>query len=382
MKKNIFRSHYFFSAVLALFFIVFSFSGNDAHAQISGDAVCGGEKVVWDASHTKIISGACTLQDLVKINKGIFTLIISIGLPLLIVFIIYRFVVAWYSLANGNANAYREALKKVTQAILGFVIIVALAGGIFLAMLKYLGVKDGSGDGFNPLKLLQQISLVPIERAYAAPYPKDACPNGTEGHRCLRADSSIGFCVGPASCQPISTSAIVTTICGGNFGTGSKCKSSSDSSEADGYCYTSRCIKSKPDPVSNDVILGDEDAGGSGTQLGDSETPTQTGDTQLPNPLFADNLYEFIIDILNTVMMFFLYPALIGVWVYAGLLYVTAQGAPEKLSKAHKLLFWAFVSTLIVFMTQAFLSAVKGSVEKILPGTVSIQYKDDNEKRA
>lgn len=353
------------SILLTCFFVMVALHGVDAYAQsISGDAICGG------STTTK-----CTMADLAKISKGVFTLIISLGLPLLVVFIIYRFIVAWYSLAQGNANAYREALKKVTQAIVGFVIIVALAGGIFLSILKYLGVKDGSGDGFNPLKLLQEISIIGIPRAYAAPYPKNACPNGTEGNRCIRDDSSIGFCVGPASCQPISTSATVVPYgnCGGGFGTGSKCVSSQGGTEADGYCYTNRCIKNKPDPA---VVLGDEEE----VVQPVSETPTPTNATWLKNPLFADNLYEFIIDILNTVMMFFLYPALIGIWVYAGLLYVTAQGAPEKLSKAHKLLFWAVMSTVIIFMTQAFLSAIKGSVEKILPGSTSIQYKDTHEK--
>jgi predicted membrane protein len=65
-----------------------------------------------------------------------------------------------------------------------------------------------------------------------------------------------------------------------------------------------------------------------------------------------------------------IHPAVIGIWVISGFLYVAAQGAPEKLKKAHRLLLWAFISTLIVFTIQGFMVAIKGTVNTILPGAI------------
>lgn len=248
------KRQHFLTIILASFFLMVAFHGGDVLAQTSasGDDVCG------SSSSTK-----CGIADLKKVSRNVFGLVIAIGLPLLVVFVIYRFIMAWWYLQQGNANAYKEAGKKVTQAIIGFVIIIALSGGILLLILKYLGVKDGA------LKLLQTISYAFIPHAYAA------------------------------------------------------------------------------------------------------------GEL-LPNPLGATSLYDFIISILNTAMKFFLYPALIGIWVMSGFMYVAAQGAPDKLQKAHKLLLWAFISTLIVFMIQGFMIAIKGTVNKVIPGAISTQNRSSD----
>lgn len=258
MKKN-----HLLTFVLAIFFITIALHGIEVNAAIGGDEVCGGTSVTYgkdEKGNTIITGGACGLADFKKIWQGIFSLIISIGLPLLIVFVIYRFVMAWYSLQQGNANAYKEATKKAGQAIFGFMIVVAIMGGLFIVMLNYLGVDTKYMD------LLKKISEVFVTHAYAA-------------------------------------------------------------------------------------------------------TTTET----LPSPIGATSLYEFILTVLGLVMRFFIYPALIAMWVWSGFSYVLAQGAPEKLSKTHKLIMWAFISTLIVFMTQALLSAIKGSVDEILPKTVQEQ---------
>lgn len=253
------KRHHFFTFLLASFFIFISLQGQEVFAQssLSGDDVCG----KWDQSLNGgkgAIVNPCGIDSVKTISQGVFRTIIALGLPLLVVFIVYRFVMAWYALQQGNANAYKEAGKKVTQAIIGFIIIVALSGGIFITLLSYLGVNESF------LGLLKSISLLLIPHAYAV-----------------------------------------------------------------------------------------ESA------------------TQLPNPLGFTSPYDFILGILNTAMKFFLYPAMIGAWVWSGFSYVAAQGAPEKLLKAHKLLLMAFISTLIAFTVQGFLTAVKGSVNKILPNTTT-----------
>jgi hypothetical protein len=242
----------YFTAILAVFFITLVFHGvYEVSAQgapsISGDEVCGG--LTSDGK-----ANPCKVSDLKKVVKGILTTVVTLGLPLLVVFIVYRFVVAWFYLRQGNTNAYKEALKKSSQAVLGFLIVIGVFGGIFLIMLKFFTVQDG------PLKILNIISMAFIPHAYAA-------------------------------------------------------------------------------------------TGG-----------------MLPNFLGVDNLYDFILLTLRFAMRFFIYPALIIMWVWSGFAFVTAQGNPEGLKKARTWLMWAVITTLVVFMVQGFLIALQGSVKKILPG--------------
>lgn len=255
------KRKYLPTLLLTVFFAINTLFSFHSYAQtsISGDVVCGR----WDATLNGGKGGVvnpCGIDSLKIVSQGIFKLVISIGLPLLVVFIIYRILMAWFALQQGNTSAYKEAGKKITEAIIGFIIIVALFGGLFLAVLKYLGASDFTT---SLLRLISSIELIP--HAYA--------------------------------------------------------------------------------------------------QV----------DQNLPNPLGATSLYDFILSILNTIMKFFLYPAMIAIWVWSGFSYVLAQGAPEKLKKTHNLILWAFISTLVVFMTQAFLVAIRGTVNNILPGSSQSQ---------
>ena len=68
-------------------------------------------------------------------------------------------------------------------------------------------------------------------------------------------------------------------------------------------------------------------------------------------------------------MRFFIYPALVTIWVWTGFSFVLAQGNPEALNKTKKWLIYAFVTTFIVFILQAFLTAARGTVQKVLPAS-------------
>lgn len=214
---------------------------------ISGDSLCGATATT-----------ACNFNHLKNLVKGVMSFIIGLGLPLLIVVIAYRYVMAWFAASSGNAGAYKEATKKVSQAIIGFLIIVGLFGGVLIVLLKYLGA---TGDVIKLLELIKTAFIPPVYAQQAAP--------------------------------------------------------------------------------------------------------------MLPSPVGDTDLYSFILKVLALVMRFFVYPALIVMWVWTGFAFIAAQGKPEALSKAKKMLMWATVSTFVIVMIQAFLIAAKGTVNQVLPGAVS-----------
>jgi hypothetical protein len=222
---------------------------------IAGDSVCGG--VTYNDKGEAQLH-PCKIQDLGKVVKGLLSLVISIGLPLLVFIIAFRFFKAWKALVDGNPNAYKEELKKVGNAVFGFVIIVLMIGGFFTVALRFFGVNE------TILKFIENIlassSSGLVEHAYAA------------------------------------------------------------------------------------------------------------NQQYLPNFLTVNNLYDFILNILRLTMRFFVYPALIVIWVFTGFSFIYAQGNPEQLTKAKKWLVGAFITTLAIFMVQTFLIAIRGSVQNILPG--------------
>lgn len=216
-----------------------------AQTSIAGDALCG-----------STASTTCNFKHLGQMVKGLMFFVVGVGLPLLIAIIAYRFVMAWFAAANGQTGAYKEATKKAAQSVLGFIILIALFGGVLTVLLKYIGATD------DVIKLLDLIKTAFIPTAYAQ-------------------------------------------------------------------------------------------------------------QTMLPTPIQDTNIYDFMLKILALVVRFFIYPALIVIWVWTGFAFVLAQGKPDALSKAKKLLVWATISTFVVVMIQAFLFAAKGTVEEILPGSTT-----------
>lgn len=479
------KRHHFLVFLLASFFILLSVQGQDVFAQssISGDEVCG----AWDPVAKKIVN-PCGIESVKAIIQSIFKTVVAIGLPLLVVFIMYRFLFAFYYVAQtGNTVHYKDARDKAAQAIIGFIIIVAIAGGLTLALLRYVGVNESF------LKLLKATSYMEvIPRAYAAeslcapPKKGDQCfftANGTRqvgvitdsgssfdlslfckdnitgltsnidrvnntnywrdqgcegktnGTVCDPGTHTMGVCSssyvppdtrftsGAADCKGKLPDTFCTPT-GFSFGMkGGTCVSRT-SIPGEATCYPVgtgvRCLS----PY-NEGKVGTTDMGGTPCiVVGDPCTqsdgkpgvfaqkpqnifcvdpstvasagastattastpgttpapakPVTCGFAGLPNPTGFCSLYDFVLGIINMAMKFFLYPAMIVVWVWSGFSYVAAQGAPEKLLKAHKLLIAAFVTTLIVFTIQGFLTAVKGSVNNILSVQSTLETDQSN----
>lgn len=257
LMTNMKRWH-LLTLLLTFTLLSFSLTGVDAQS-ISGDDVCGGTAAT-----------SCKFTDLGKVVKGALALTVILGLPLLVCFVAYRFIVAWFAREQGASAMYQDALKKSANAVFGFFLLVVLVGGGFLVFLKFFGVQ--SSDGNNPLKILElfsRIDLGLIPHAYAQ-------------------------------------------------------------------------------------------TGGTGNS-----------ERLLPNFLSAESIYDLLLNMVRLFMRFFVYPALIIIWVWTGFAFVQAQGSPDGINKAKKWLWRAFVTTVVIFMIQAFLVAIRGTVEQVLPGTTT-----------
>lgn len=248
--------------ILALFFVMIPFVPSTVSAQvpskksISGDEVCGSGKTIGKDANGNEIIDKCNITYIAVIMKSALKVIIGLGLPLLVVFITYRFVMAWFALQQGNAGAYKDALSKSVNAVLGFFFIVALLGGLFVLVLKFFGIKS----------------------------------------------TLLGI--------PIFSMFLDTFV-----------------------------------------------------------THAYAKEEYLPNFFISNDIYDLILAGISLVMRFFIYPALLAIWVWTGFSFVAAQGAPDALMKAKKWFMYAVVTTFVIFMVQMFLFAAKGTVEKILPDT-------------
>jgi hypothetical protein len=211
----------------------------DAYAQTGQVVTCG---------QTASTSSACTVGNLTDMFRSLMSLVISVGLPILTIFIFFRFFRAWFSLQKGDTSAYHTAVRESGHAIVGFAVVIALFGGALYTLLSYFGVKE------DFLKLLKLFSAIPFDTLMAF------VPHA--------------------------------------------------------YAQTSG---------------------------------------QLPSPVEL-NIYDFLLAGMRLVMRFFIYPGLIIMWVWTGFLFVAAQGAPDAINKAKRILYWTVIMTLIFVLNNVTLS--------------------------
>jgi hypothetical protein len=212
---------------------------------IAGDEVCGSSATT-----------ECKLTDLTKMGKSLLFYFTMLGGAILVLFIALRLVSAWFAYRAGNTNAIKQAGEWAFNAAIGFLIIFAVAGGLFLGGLSYLGTQPWA------TKLFKLLSDMFVEHAYAA--------------------------------------------------------------------------------------------------------TTDTSTQLLPNALGTNSAYELLLAGINLGMRFFVYPAIIVMWVWSGFQFVYSQGNPEGLKKARSWLMWAAIITVVAIMLQGFLVALKNTANKIL----------------
>lgn len=86
---------------------------------------------------------------------------------------------------------------------------------------------------------------------------------------------------------------------------------------------------------------------------------------KLPNPVpGATNLYDFLVLLLKLFIRWFVFPVLIFSWVFTGFKYVSAQGNPEKLTEAHKYLWYTLIGTVIIMLAEGFATAIAGTISQ------------------
>ncbi len=94
------------------------------------------------------------------------------------------------------------------------------------------------------------------------------------------------------------------------------------------------------------------------------ETPT-TGecpeDGALCNPLESETIEEFILAIIKIILRFAV-PVIVFFIMYAGFLYVTAQGDPSKIETARTSLTWAVIGGVIILGAELIITVIQGTV--------------------
>ena len=81
----------------------------------------------------------------------------------------------------------------------------------------------------------------------------------------------------------------------------------------------------------------------------------------LRNPLAFNNITDLLIAILNVVLIVAM-PIIVLYLIYAGFLYVTAQGKPEKIQEATRALLYGVIGGVVIVGAFAILAIVRSLV--------------------
>ena len=104
-------------------------------------------------------------------------------------------------------------------------------------------------------------------------------------------------------------------------------------------------------------------AGGNPSSAGSAggNPPATPGFAGLENPLNSPTLMGLLTSILDVIMVFAV-PLIVFFIIYAGFLYVTAQGNEETVKKAHRALLYAVVGGVIILGAWIILDVISGTI--------------------
>jgi hypothetical protein len=119
------------------------------------------------------------------------------------------------------------------------------------------------------------------------------------------------------------------------------------------------------------VITGSGSGGtpgsGSGGMSGSGGAGSQNGGgsgIQLQNPLKSTSLMGLLNTILDVIMVFAV-PLIVFFIIYAGFMYVTAQGNPGKIETANRALLYAVIGGVIILGAKVLLAVISGTVDSL-----------------
>ena len=84
----------------------------------------------------------------------------------------------------------------------------------------------------------------------------------------------------------------------------------------------------------------------------------------LTNPLKSDTLIEFLTAILD-ILLIFAIPVIVFFIIYAGFMYVTAQGDESKIKTAHSALTWSVVGGVIILGAKLIIEVIQATVNSL-----------------
>lgn len=103
---------------------------------------------------------------------------------------------------------------------------------------------------------------------------------------------------------------------------------------------------------------GNQGAGGPGAGNGNPGANTN----ELTNPLHSQSIVEFLLKVVDVVLIF-LTPIIIFFIIYAGFLFVTAQGNTSKISEARSAITWAVIGGVVILGAKALITVIENTVK-------------------
>lgn len=104
------------------------------------------------------------------------------------------------------------------------------------------------------------------------------------------------------------------------------------------------------------------DSSGGEEQVDSSGSESGSRGIAITNPIIADNIQELFQAIIDIVLVFAV-PIIVFFIIYAGFMYVTAQGDPGKIQKAHMALLFALIGGLLILGARVLIEVVGGTVD-------------------
>lgn len=134
---------------------------------------------------------------------------------------------------------------------------------------------------------------------------------------------------------------------------------------------------------------GDNDIGsnqGAEEDIGSNQGTPPEG-TTLENPLGYNSIAQFLAAVLDAVVLI-AFPFLVLALVYAGFLFVMAQGNESKLSEARRTFIWVLLGALLVLGAKALAAAINATVTELrsregvwLPNEHPLAQSDSSEQQ-